>query len=365
MKRYMFIFVYLFILFFGIKVEAITGANLSVRTLPEETVAGQYVTLSLNFSGKQNLGAKIIISFNYDTEYLQLVGFEKGNDSSCSYSIDEITCSSEGTLYPVFKIKKDFSSNQSVNVVVRESMSAPSGSSVATITKKEKIITVSSIEVEDYKNTLSIGESVQLMVTVLPDNARDKSVTYTSNNNDVLTVSDSGLVNATGEGEGTVVIKSGDIEKTVRFTVMKDPVELKEIKVKESNITLNVGDKKRIIYTLDPTDASVKEEDINIKSSDENVAVIDKDLNIHAMGAGEAKITINAGLVKTEIKVTVEEKKTKEKKSSPIVPCIITAIVTCILTIIGMFLLKLKKGGGSGPRSSPSINENGDFNFDM
>ena len=145
---------------------------------------------------------------------------------------------------------------------------------------------------------------------------------------------------------------------------MKNPIELKEIKVKEKEIVLNAGDKKKLVYTLDPVDATVKVEDIIVKSQDEEVVVIDKDLNIHAMGEGTTKITISAGLIKTEIDVTVKTTKKYVKKSSPIIPCIITAIVTFVLTIVGMLFLK-HRGGKDDFQSSPSVNENGDFKFDM
>ena len=84
--------------------------SLSVKSAPEETNAGESVTLSLTVTGKKTSYAKLNITFNYDNEYLQLVGFELGSDSSCSYSSDMISCTNEGAniVYPVFVIKKTF-----------------------------------------------------------------------------------------------------------------------------------------------------------------------------------------------------------------------------------------------------------------
>ena len=366
MKRYLFIFICLFVLFFSIKVEAINGASLSVNTSPEETVAGQYVTLNLNVSGKQNSNAKVIINFNYDNDYLQLVGFERGSDLSCTYVSEEISCNNEGSglVYPVFKIKKDFNTNQTIDVIVRESIQAPSQSAKVVIQKKDKIISVTSIEVDNYKSNLLIGENVQLSVEVYPENAIDKKISYISNNSDVVTVSENGLVTAIGEGETSIIVKCGNIEKTVSFTVLKNPIELKEIKLKEKDIRIKVGEKKKIDYTLDPVDATINDEDINIKSNNEKVIIIDKDLNIIAVGEGNAKITISIGSINAEINVIVEKVKEDNKKGSIIIPCIITAIITFIITIVGMFIIKnirMKKGR----ITSPSINSNGDFKFDM
>ena len=366
MKRYLLTIICLFILFFSIKVEAISGVSLSINSTPEETVAGQYVTLTLSVSGKQNSTAKVIIHFNYNNDYLQLVGFEKGSDLSCTYISEEITCNNEGTglVYPVFKIKSDFTSDQTIDVVVSESIQSTSQSSKVVIPKKEKEVVVSNIEIDNYNPTLLIGETNQLSVRVYPDNAQDKKVTYTSSNNDIITVSDTGLVSATGEGEASVIAKCGTIEKSVTYTVLKNPIELKEIKVKEKDIILKVGAKKKLVYTLEPADATIKEEDIKITSSNENVIVIDKDLNIIAVGAGDAKITINIGTINTEINVKVEDIKENTKKSSAVVPCIFTAIITFILTLVGVFVFMFKKNK-SGKSTSSSINSNGDFKFDM
>jgi hypothetical protein len=127
---------------------------------------------------------------------------------------------------------------------------------------------------------------------------------------------------------------------------------------------LKVGDKKKLVYTLEPIDATVKEEDIIIKSSDEDVLIIDKDLTIHALKAGKATITISAGLVKTEIEVTVDGKTENTKSSSALIPCVITSIVTFFLTVVLIFVIKHKKEKDDDD-SSPSVNENGDFKFDM
>lgn len=47
---------------------------------------------------------------------------------------------------------------------------------------------------------------LQLTVTITPENATDKTVTYTSSNPDVITVSENGLVTALAEGSGKLVI---------------------------------------------------------------------------------------------------------------------------------------------------------------
>lgn len=68
--------------------------------------------------------------------------------------------------------------------------------------------------------TLKEGDTYQLNVE-LDSNATRKTLTYESNNKDVLTVSDTGLVTAKKEGSAEVTIRSVDDHIRVKFTVEK------------------------------------------------------------------------------------------------------------------------------------------------
>lgn len=62
------------------------------------------------------------------------------------------------------------------------------------------------------KNTLSMeeGDTEQLTETVLPANATDKSVSWSSSNNAVATVNSSGLVTAVSAGSATITVTTTD-----------------------------------------------------------------------------------------------------------------------------------------------------------
>lgn len=81
-------------------------------------------------------------------------------------------------------------------------------------------VAVSSVTLSPDKITLrGIGESVQLTVTVSPSNATDKSVTFTSSNQQVATVTTEGLVKAVGEGTATITVTTRDGGKTATCAV--------------------------------------------------------------------------------------------------------------------------------------------------
>lgn len=71
-------------------------------------------------------------------------------------------------------------------------------------------IPAKSISLNKSSSTLYKGESEQLTATVLPENATDKSVKWTSSNRNVVKVSSSGLVTYVGPGTATVTATATD-----------------------------------------------------------------------------------------------------------------------------------------------------------
>lgn len=88
-----------------------------------------------------------------------------------------------------------------------------------TVTVAEaSVISVTSVTLN--KNTLSLekGSSETLTATVMPSNATNKNVTWTSNNTDVATVNN-GVVTAVAAGTATITVKTEDGNKTASCTV--------------------------------------------------------------------------------------------------------------------------------------------------
>lgn len=80
-------------------------------------------------------------------------------------------------------------------------------------------IPVTEVRLDKNTLTLHIGETSQLTATVLPDNADDKTVVWSSDNKQVATVSESGLVTAVSDGEATVTATAGGKKTTCTVTV--------------------------------------------------------------------------------------------------------------------------------------------------
>ena len=89
-------------------------------------------------------------------------------------------------------------------------------SATCAVTVQKKVIPVSTITLNKTEFTLKQNETFQLTATVGPDDATDKTVTWTSGDAAVVTVTN-GLVKALKEGTATVTAKAGD--KTATCTV--------------------------------------------------------------------------------------------------------------------------------------------------
>ncbi|WP_055092677.1 Ig-like domain-containing protein [Flavobacterium aquidurense] len=84
----------------------------------------------------------------------------------------------------------------------------------AVITVNSSNVVVTSVSLSPASASLSVGGTQQLTPTVLPANATNKTVSYTSNNTGVATVNASGLVTAIANGTATITVTTQDGNKT-------------------------------------------------------------------------------------------------------------------------------------------------------
>lgn len=93
--------------------------------------------------------------------------------------------------------------------------------SPAVVTVEAKTIKVTSVAVSPKTLNLEVGQTRTLTATVTPDNATDKTVTWTSSDKNVATVDkDNGTVTAVGEGTATITATAANGKKdTCKVTV--------------------------------------------------------------------------------------------------------------------------------------------------
>ncbi|KZL92279.1 CFI-box-CTERM domain-containing protein [Clostridium magnum] len=120
----------------------------------------------------------------------------------------------------------DFSGNHTLFVRVAAEGANPAGD-VTTLTftaNEPTIVNVTGITLDKTNATVQLGKNITLTVTVLPDNATNKNVTWSSSNSDVATVDQTGKVTAVKEGKATITAttEDGNITKQCEVTVIID-----------------------------------------------------------------------------------------------------------------------------------------------
>lgn len=167
-----------------------------------------------------------------------------------------------------------------------------SGASCTPEPKADPVVAVSSVSVTPEKLNLVEGQTSQLAVEVLPQNATDKTVSWSSNDSDIVMVGSDGKVIAIKAGSATITAKAGEKTGTCTITVAAKPVPVSGISLNETTLELVEGDTFTLSATVAPDDATDKT--VSWKSSDEGVATVADGL-VKAVSTGSATITATAG----------------------------------------------------------------------
>ena len=169
-------------------------------------------------------------------------------------------------------------------------------------------IRVESIELDSEELELIEGNSISLVATILPKDAENQNVIWSSSNKAVASVKD-GEVTAVSVGEATITAKSEDGGKKATCVVTVNPkhIPVSAVSLDKKEVEMNPDDKVMLTATIAPENASNKS--VLWSSSDESVATV-KDGEVTALKVGEAMITATSedGGKKTTCKVVVNAK---------------------------------------------------------
>ena len=94
--------------------------------------------------------------------------------------------------------------------ITATSVQDPSVSGTCSVTVTDSAIHVTGVSLNKASTTIIVNGSETLAATIAPSNATNKSVTWTSNNTSVATVSNSGVVTGVAKGETTITVTTSD-----------------------------------------------------------------------------------------------------------------------------------------------------------
>ena len=160
------------------------------------------------------------------------------------------------------------------------------------VTVNKKIYHVESVSLDKTSLELTEGDKATLTATVLPDNATNKNVSWTSSDEKVATVSAAGEVTAIAHGKATITVTTEDGNKTAKceVTVYKKIYPVESVSLDKASLELTEGDKATLTATILPENASNK--NISWTSSDEKIATVSANGEVTAIAHGKATITV-------------------------------------------------------------------------
>ena len=147
---------------------------------------------------------------------------------------------------------------------------------------------VESIEADDV--TVTIGQTAPITgLEVLPTDATNPAVTYTSNDETVATVTDAGVVTGVAVGTTTITIAATDgsnVSTTINVTV--NGIDVTGITAEDVEVV--TGETATITYTVAPANAT--DQSVTFTSANTAIATVDANGVVTGVSVGETTITI-------------------------------------------------------------------------
>lgn len=164
-----------------------------------------------------------------------------------------------------------------------------------------------SVELSQKEIKLYLGENRSLTATVLPSDASDKNVTWSSSNPNVATVSTAGNVVSKSVGTTVITVKTADggYQAECKVTVLEPVVYATSLILAPQTLSINIDESSSLTLQMLPANAN---EALVWESDNESVAkVVNGDVT--AVGVGVAKIKVKGkNVTSNEVTVTVIDK---------------------------------------------------------
>lgn len=302
---------------------AATTMAQSLSVAPIEATPGTETTITVNIAGATEMTA---LQCNLQLpEGLTLAGDITLGDAAKGHTLSTSTLASGELLIVLYDLyQSTFTDGPllTIPVVAAEEPSTTEGTlhkvRTATIAAQSKalsdvkftavvetpVVEVAGITLDQTAATLTEGETLTLTATVSPDDATDKTVTWSTSDASVATVAN-GVVTALAPGTATITAKAGDKEATCVVTVEKKVIAVSGIALDQTAATLTEGETLTLKATVSPDDATDKT--VTWSTSDASVATV-ADGVVTAVAAGTATITAKAGEHSATCVVTVTRK---------------------------------------------------------
>lgn len=167
----------------------------------------------------------------------------------------------------------------------------------------EKEIVATSVKMSQEVAEMLVDETVQLYVSIMPSEAKDRPVIWASSKKSVATVSETGLVTAVAEGESKITATVDGLSSSCLVRVEKGEVPVVSVSLNQETLALIKGESATLKVTVLPEDAT--NPSVDWSCSDEAIVEVDQTGKVTAKNGGTATIVARAGTKSAECVVTV------------------------------------------------------------
>lgn len=164
----------------------------------------------------------------------------------------------------------------------------------------QTVVAATGITLSSSDVSLIVGETSQLVATVSPTDATDKTVTWSvSEGSEYISVTQNGLVSAIAAGSAVVTAKTNNnLVATCNFTISNTAVLPTGVTLDKTSINLVVGGSETLSATVAPNEATDKTVTWSVSEGSEYVSVSQNGV-VSAIAAGSAVVTVKTSNDKT------------------------------------------------------------------
>ena len=318
-----------FIILISMFVITASAANVNYSVSSASGQKGDTVTVTVKVSSSIGI-TSAILNVNFDSSKLQYVSGTPGSVfATCTVNasgkssvqctgmtMGDSSAKKSGTFATLkFKILAE---SGTASLTISPSSSAGDHCGVGTpparltpVVSNGKITitkAVTGISLNKSSVTLKKGETTNLVATVTPSDATDKTVTYSTSNSKVAKVSSNGTITAVGGGTATITAKAGTKSATCKVSV----------NVAQTGIALSGNASKTVAQgsTLNlkvvkvPSDAT-DNYTTTWTSADTNIATVSSKGVVTGVNLGTTTVTATQNGWTVTYKITVTEKVTE------------------------------------------------------
>ena len=183
-------------------------------------------------------------------------------------------------------------------------------------TAKKAPAVPSAISVASDETSVSVvkGDTYRLQAKVLPENAANKRLSFSSSAEEIASVNPDGLITAHKTGDAVITIRAANgVQKAINLTVTPEPVPVTNIEFEAAPpASLIIGDTYKLKAKVEPDNATDKS---LTYAADNNNAAVAPDGMVTAQSEGSVIITVASKSAPSVTKtVTIEIKKKPQIK---------------------------------------------------